>query len=406
MLSVLHAAPSGEDVAVVREAIESLGHQAVHARDSAEAMAQFDALRPQLVIVDSEIDGAGGLALLRKIRSSGHSPWVPALVTLAAPAGPATLAAALEAGADDGLSKPLDAATLTLRLRGLQRFAAVHGSLQSIVDSVLEAIITIDASGRVLTYNRAAQAVFGHSADEVVGRNVSMLMPASFREHHDGSIAAHRQSGRARIIGVGRQVTGLRKSGETFPASLAVNMVKGALSGTYIGLLRDLSGERERERLAFLAMHDPLTGLPNRTRLMAALDEAVARDRAFALLFIDVDRFKRINDGLGHAVGDAVLTTIAGRLQHSVSRGDLVARISGDEFVALIDGLDDRRTAQGVADRLQDAIAASMTFGPQTLQVRVSIGIAMYGEDGQDPAGLLRTADAAMYRRKPVRAPR
>ncbi len=406
MLTVLHAAARSEDVAVVRQAVESLGHRAICARGAAEALAQFDALRPQLVIVDTDIDGAGGLDLLRKIRTSGHSPWVPALVTAPASAAHAELAAAQDAGADDCLVKPLEAATLALRLRGLQRFAAVHSSLQGIVDNVLEAIITIDATGRVLSYNRAAQSVFGHTAEEVLGHNVSMLMPAPFREHHDGSIAAHQQSGEARIIGVGRQVTGLRKSGETFPASLAVNLVRGARSGTYVGLLRDLSGERERERLAHLAMHDPLTGLPNRTRLMAALDEAVAQGRAFALLFIDVDRFKRINDGLGHAIGDAVLSTIAGRLQHSVSRRDLVARISGDEFVALIDGVADRRTAQGVADRLQEAIAANMAFGTQTLQVRVSIGIALHGEDGREPAILLKAADAAMYRRKPVRDPR
>ncbi|MFT3956864.1 MAG: diguanylate cyclase [Piscinibacter sp.] len=293
---------------------------------------------------------------------------------------------------------------LAQRVQALQRFAAVHSGLLGIFDNVLEAIIVIDGGGVVRAFNAAAEAVFGYAAAEVIGRNVSMLMPSPYREQHDRYIASYLDTRQPHVIGVGRQVVAQRRNGETFPVSLAVSAVKGARADTFIGLVRDLSPEHERERYAHMALHDALTGLPNRIHLVGALDDAAARagspGHGFALLFVDVDRFKDINDRHGHAIGDAVLVTLAGRLRHSVNRKDLVARLSGDEFVVLLDGVGDPATAAAVAQRLREAVAAPMVFDGCSLRVGISVGVAVHGVDGRQPDDLLRAADLAMYRDK------
>lgn len=403
-LTILHAEADAASAEAVGAPLRALGHRVEQVGDTASALAAFAALQPQLVIVDEALDGDAGLALVRRLRAAPHGGWVPVLLTARPSPNHDALRRAVEAGADDCLAKPLDAALLALRVRALQRFAAVHSGLLGIVDHVHDAIIVIDGRGTVRSFNAAAEAVFGYRADEVVGRNVSLLMPSPYREQHDAYIANYLASGEARIIGIGRQVMAMRRSGEVFPVSLAVSAMKGARSVTFIGLIRDLSNEHERERFAHMALHDTLTGLPNRAHLMGALADAAQRaaepGHGFALLFVDVDRFKQINDQLGHAVGDAVLTTIAGRLRHSLNRLDLVARLAGDEFVVLLHGVTAHDTAARVVQRLREAVAADMVFEGRPLHVAVSVGVAVHGIDGERPDQLLRAADAAMYRAK------
>lgn len=407
-LTILHAEPASDDAARVHDCLSVQGHRVLRAASGAAALAVFDAVPPQLVIVDEALDGGGGLKWVQRLRSSAHHAWLPVLVTAAPAASRDTIGQAIDAGADDCLPRPLDLALLAQRVRALQRLAALHSGLLDILAHVLEAIIVIDRNGIVRAFNAAAESVFGYAAEEVIGRNISMLMPSPYREEHDRYIASYLHSRQPRIIGVGRQVVAMRRNGEVFPVSLAVSAVKGARSDTFIGLVRDLSPERERERYAHMALHDALTGLPNRIHLVGALDDAAARaasaGHGFALLFIDVDRFKAINDRFGHAIGDAVLVTLAGRLRHSVNRKDLVARLSGDEFVVLLAGVSDPATAAAVGQRLRDAVAAPMVFDGCSVEVSVSVGVAVHGIDAGRPDDLLRAADLAMYRAKAGRS--
>lgn len=403
-LTILHAEPCADDAAQVRACLQAQGHRVLHADSGASALALFDATPPQLVIVDEALDDGAGLQLLRRLRASAHNAWLPVLMTAGTDAAREAIGRAIEAGADDCMPRPLDLPLLAQRVQAMRRFAAVHSGLLDILDNVLEAIIVIDGSGIVRAFNAAAEAVFGYPAAEVIGRNVSMLMPSPYREEHDRYIASYLHTRQPHVIGVGRQVVALRSNGETFPVSLAVSAVKGARSDTFIGLVRDLSPERERERYAHMALHDALTGLPNRIHLVGAMDDAATRagspGHGFALLFVDVDRFKDINDRFGHAIGDAVLVTLAGRLRHSVNRKDLVARLAGDEFVVLLDGISDSSTATAVAQRLREAVAAPMVFDGCSLRVGISVGVAVHGVDGDRPDDLLRAADLAMYRAK------
>lgn len=405
-LTVLHAL-ADNDGTVARQALEGLGHRVVEVKRRCDAVTALDRLRPHLIIVDDAFDGGHGPSFIAHVRASQHSAWAPVLLTSGVESPAHALREAIESGADDCLPKPLDPALLTLRLHALQRIAAAYSGLRAVIDNVLEAIILIDGAGIIRSFNAAAEEVFGYPAGEVIGRNVSMLMPSPYREEHDRYIANFRETRQPRVIGIGRQVTAQRKSGEVFPAHLAVSAVSGSRRDSFIGLIRDLSAERDRERLAHLALHDTLTGLPNRAQFSAALDVELERatnpDSVFALLFIDVDHFKQINDRHGHGIGDAVLSTIAGRLTHSVNRRDLVARLAGDEFVVLLRGVPDRHTAESVAARLRDAVGARLVFDACVLHVQISIGIAIFGEDGCDATSLIDAADKAMYRVKHLR---
>ena len=162
--------------------------------------------------------------------------------------------------------------------------------------------------------------------------------------------------------------------------------------------------KRTEARAQFLALHDPLTGLPNRAHLMQRFEEEVHRLRAgreqAALVFIDLDHFKDVNDTLGHAAGDALLVEIARRLRHAVSGSDLVARLGGDEFLLLLASRDARATVNALRDRLMRAIAEPMDLGGHQVQVTPSLGVSVYPDDGQDIETLLRHADLAMYTAK------
>lgn len=157
----------------------------------------------------------------------------------------------------------------------------------------------------------------------------------------------------------------------------------------------------DRQRLEFLAMHDALTGLPNRKMLAARLDEAIAgaqkRGRNVALGLIDLNRFKVINDSLGHAVGDQLLCDVAGRLARSVRPGDTIARLGGDEFVLLMDDLASREEALPIAERVLLALVPSFTCAGQEVFVRANMGLSTYPADADDASGLLALGDAAMY---------
>lgn len=172
-----------------------------------------------------------------------------------------------------------------------------------------------------------------------------------------------------------------------------------------IGTVRDITEDKLREqRMLHLAFHDELTGLPNRAYFQVRMDDALARSRRSgsmtALAFIDLDRFKPINDIHGHAVGDAALVAVATRLKEALRDGDCVARLGGDEFVAILEGLEAREEAEAVAAKLLAALRRPVLVEELRLDLDASIGIALYPGDGDDGEALLQAADRAMYRTK------
>jgi diguanylate cyclase (GGDEF)-like protein len=179
---------------------------------------------------------------------------------------------------------------------------------------------------------------------------------------------------------------------------------QGGIAGA-VAVLHDVTeAQQKAEQLAYAADHDPLTGLPNRNLLRDRTRQAIARAQRkhenFALLFLDLDRFKEINDSMGHAAGDALLIDVAKRLTACVREDDTIARLGGDEFVVLLDGPAQKNQVRAVADKIRNALRKPYRLGETLASVTVSIGMSLYPFDGQDTDALLGHADTAMYRAK------
>ncbi len=277
--------------------------------------------------------------------------------------------------------------------------------VQAMLNNVDEGIVTISERGEIELFNPGAERLFGFSNAEAVGRNVSLLMPEPHRSEHDAYIARYLQTGEAHVIGVGREVTGQRKGGEIFPMDLRISEFYLAGRRHFIGIMRNITERKAAEaKILHLANYDALTGLPNRNLAQDRIQQAIARaQRAgakFAVMFIDLDHFKTINDSLGHNVGDALLQTVAGRILACLREEDTVGRQGGDEFIVLLGSLNSPKDAAVVAHKILHALSAPCSINERELHTSASIGIAIYPEDGRDVETLLKSSDTAMYHAK------
>ena len=255
----------------------------------------------------------------------------------------------------------------------------------------------------VVYVNPAFERITGYAESEVLGRNCRFL----HGEEHDQPATQQLR----RAIAAGRQARVLmrnyRKDGTPFWNDLLVAPVRAEDGGIthYVGVQNDVTEQKQAEEsLLHLATHDSLTGLPNRNllhdRLSQAINQAQRVDRQAAVLFIDVDRFKNINDSLGHSVGDLLISVVGQRLRGAVRMVDTVARVGGDEFVVVLTEVSRDTDIIQLLPNLIDAIAEPMPAEGHTLQVTASIGISVYPRDGTDVMTLLKNADTAMYRAK------
>jgi diguanylate cyclase (GGDEF)-like protein/PAS domain S-box-containing protein len=287
--------------------------------------------------------------------------------------------------------------------------AALQASEQrarAVLDTAVDAILTVDDTGRVHTVNRAAELMFGTATERIVGCDVGELIADVPRDRRDGFPGHDHVTGEAWDDGRSREASGRRPDGSMFPVELAVSPVGRASAGEqmFTVVVRDITDRKRLEaQLVEQALHDPLTGLPNRRLLVERLDLAVARRARhagrLALLFVDLDRFKLVNDTLGHEAGDELLTRTAARLREVVRPEDLVARLGGDEFVILCEGLPDALDAEAVARRVVRTLSSPVHLRGREIYVSASVGVVT--DDGQRTASeLLGDADAAMYQAK------
>ncbi|MFC4728703.1 diguanylate cyclase domain-containing protein [Coralloluteibacterium thermophilus] len=275
------------------------------------------------------------------------------------------------------------------------------------LNSIGDGVAVVDAGGRVRSLNPAARAL-AVRGDEALGRAVEDVLPL-----YDALTGAPvpsplREAMRAnRAVEPGADVDLLRGDGVRMAVDHSAAPVHDR-SGRVVGgvmVFHDIGETRAlRERLAHLARHDPLTGLPNRTVLTERLAQALAlarrSERTLALMFLDMDRFKAVNDELGHAAGDALLAQVAARLVGAARRSDTVCRQGGDEFIVLMPDVDGPDGARAMARRLLDACAEPYLVEGHRLHILFSIGVALFPGDGEDAETLMRNADTAMYRAK------
>jgi diguanylate cyclase (GGDEF)-like protein/PAS domain S-box-containing protein len=279
----------------------------------------------------------------------------------------------------------------------LRQAAAVFTSTQ-------EGVIITDLDGAILTVNPAFTTITGYTEAEVLGKNPRILQSGHHsRSFYQAMWHAIRTTGSWQ-----GELWNRRKSGEIYPEWLNISTVRNeqGKAVNYVGVFTDITHLKHSEtQLEYLAHYDPLTGLPNRLLLLSRLKhvlERAKRDKTRgAVLFLDLDRFKNVNDSLGHATGDELLQLASERMRECLSETDTVARLGGDEFIVVLEDLSDPENAASVAHHLIDRLNAPFVLsGGQEVYIGTSLGISIFPDDADDADRLIQYADAALYQAK------
>ena len=271
--------------------------------------------------------------------------------------------------------------------------------LTEVLDLIPDAVCVVDAEGRFLYVNESFERIFGYTPDEALGQRAFDLV------HPDDRAATMQQAEQVMDGTLQRHFRNryVHKDGHSVDIQWSARWLPD--HGVRIGVGREVTELRQAEReLEHRASHDLLTGLPNRHQLQSELQYAIAHAAqtgdGLAVLYLDLDGFKEVNDRGGHGAGDRLLRDVAQRLQQGLRQGDLVARVGGDEFVALLPGCRNAETARTVADGLRTQLSSPYTLSEGLFRLDASIGIACFPADGSDPDALLAHADRAMYAAK------
>lgn len=291
-----------------------------------------------------------------------------------------------------------------------ERTAALQESevrIRTILNTALDAFISMDSSGLVTGWNAEAERLFGYVREDVIGKNLTgLIIPPAYRDAHLRGLKLFSETGKGPFVGERVEVTAMRSDRTEFPAELSVTAIRQGKNTFFNAFVRDITERKQAEsKISFLAYHDQLTELPNRElfydRLSQAMSQARRKRDSLALLFLDLDGFKSVNDSYGHEAGDLVLKAVARRLQACVRGVDTVARLGGDEFTIILSELEKPEDSASVAEKIIRKLTEPVLLNEACrCQVGVSIGIASYPEDAYELDKLMNAADSAMYQSK------
>ncbi|WP_233522920.1 bifunctional diguanylate cyclase/phosphodiesterase [Peribacillus saganii] len=279
-----------------------------------------------------------------------------------------------------------------------------ESKFRSVIESATDAIILADRKGSMISWNKGAESMFGYKDKEVIGKNLEMIIPERYREAHQSGMKRYLSTQEPQVVGHTVELEGLKKGGHIFPIELSLATWKEGENIYFSSIIRDITErKRSEKKINQMVYRDSLTGLPNRRllhdRLNQALDQAQENKQTLGVMFLDLDRFKYINDTLGHAAGDLLLIEVAKRIQACVAKSDTVCRQGGDEFIVLIPHSNADKLTK-IAQQIVDVFNNSIVLNEHEVFVTPSIGISLYPSDGRDAETLIKNADTAMYRVK------
>ncbi|MGE6168570.1 PAS domain S-box protein [Aeromonas media] len=306
------------------------------------------------------------------------------------------------------LANEMLSASIAQQLRFEQELRRREAELQMVLQNANDAYVCIDHHGVIRDWNQQAEHTFGWSREEAIGRPLDeTIIPASMREAHQRGLARYLATGKHHVLNQHIELTAVRRDGMTLPVEVRISPLFIDGKTIFSAFLHDITERKQAEAIReYEATHDSLTGLHNRRGMFNLLPEAIARAKrtqtSLALLYIDLDGFKKINDTHGHDSGDHVLRVIGTRLQESIRQTDTAVRLGGDEFTILLENIKHGTTdADIVAHKILDAIQQPIQLDSTTGAISASIGIAVYHADNMISADqLISQADSAMYEAK------
>ncbi len=392
--------------------IANAGFSIIEAADGQTALSMFDEARPDLVLLDVEMPLMDGYAACAAIRSRPDGRDVP-IVMVTAHEDTVSIEEAYEAGATDFIVKPINRSLLLHRLRYVMRGADTYAALKSkesenraLLEGIPDLILILSEEGTIERVLNSEVAIGDAAADDLGGCDIREILPEPAAERALSCIRSTLSTGQHHAL----EFETTRSDGTM--CDYETRFVTHR-DGRVLCVVRDVSERKLAEaKIHQLAYYDTLTGLPNRQMFLKYLDRAIADSKRdgtrFATLYIDLDRFKRVNDTLGHGVGDFVLKRIAERLSRCVRRGSAepgrpsgeLGRLGGDEFVLLLTNIKDDAEAMATGQRIRKVLAEPIFHEDREFVVTPSIGISIYPKDGEDMVDLLKNADSAMYEAK------
>ena len=404
---------------LMRAALRKAGFEATMATSGPQALQLFASQPFDLVMLDVSMPEMSGFEVCVAMRQRADVSLPIVMVTGLDDV--ASVETAYQSGATDFISKPFNWALIGHRvrylLRGHQALLDLHAAnarngaiLQAIPDSLFE----VDMDGRFLSAPSVRSDLMAMASAELVGKTLAEAFPPEVVR----TCSAALTEAQAQASSIGKQFEIVREgSGRWYELSVARKANTAGPSAQFIALARDITQRKaDEQKILRLAMFDNLTGLPNRQSFLDRIEREIRRAQyastSFGVLFMDLDGFKAINDTMGHSAGDMALQWAAGRLREGVRPTDLVsrmqeapseleiARLGGDEFTALIVDIERPADIDQIAERILKLMRSPFTLLGREIRLSTSIGIAIYREDGEDAATLLRNADTAMYHAK------
>lgn len=307
---------------------------------------------------------------------------------------------------DDGPDKGatsimLMARDVSERNRANQLIAAREEHLRKIMETVVDGIITMNQNGVIETVNPAVEVIFGYRPGELIGENITLLIPNTEATPDDDFVSLHLANNQSSLVGSRQEFVARRKDNTLFPIELSVSTFKILKRQLFIGALRDITTRKQNEEnLRQMATTDPLTKMPNRIlfneRLVDAIERVDGNGHQIAVLFIDLDNFKNINDAFGHLTGDRVIQMAGERLTACLRDCDTVAHIGGDEFSVILDGIEDNEI-EDIAKSMLATLSVSYKVEGKEIFSSGSIGVASYPGSAENINELLKNVDTAIH---------
>ncbi len=356
--------------------------------------------KPDLILLDIMMPEMDGFEVCRILKEDSQTRTIP-VIFITALSDTENVARGFQLGGCDYIPKPFHAIEVKARVKSKLNELNQLSFVKNIFHTSLEGIVIADQDMIISMVNPMACSITGYDQEELVGKSIDIL-----QTHDRGEITRQLHTFLDDGDDWSGEIWNRRKNGEKFPQKLALSAVRNLWGEVinYVVIFHDMSEiKRHKDELKYQANHDGLTGLPNRTffqfRLLGAIEDARRHDEKMALLVLDLDHFKQINDSLGHLVGDFLLKEVCSRLEGCL--GDaILARLGSDEFGVVIEGLISEEWAVKIAEQINLSLTLPFFYEGHELFISASLGITFYPEDGLDPEVLMKNGDIAMAQAK------